>query len=288
MIHLRKGPAHEEGAESCCRAKSKRAKAANAGVKQNREAAHRPNRRPRRQADRGGPVVVGRARQLFRPARFIVEGASNAEGRFEMQAPLDWKPNPPSRRLADSLWILAPGKDLKVVPATDGLIQDMKPASLTVQLDSATGTTTYQVNDPEDRPVAGAILDPPNFVCAGGTRSFPDAVREQLRTTTDKSGRGLGCIPSRGISSAPCLLQPPDSARKDSAEATPIHHPPTGPSRCGRWGESKVAWMPRIRAQCGASGFFFRRGPRSLAIDARQGWGGGPFGRRRKGNRHDG
>jgi hypothetical protein len=130
------------------------------------------------------------------PRAFTVAGTSDAEGRFEMQAPSDWKPDPPSRRCADSLWILAPGKELKVVVATDGLIHEGKPPSWTVQIESATGTTFYQVNDLEGRPVAGAILDAPQFEYVGATLGFPDAVRDQLRITTDKSGRArLHSIP---------------------------------------------------------------------------------------------
>jgi beta-lactamase regulating signal transducer with metallopeptidase domain len=135
---------------------------------------------------------------FFTQPAFTVEGTTDAEGRFEMQAPSDWKPRPPRRRPADELWILAPGKDLKVVHATDGLIEADKVSRLVVHLEAAT-ETTYQVNDSQGRPVIGALVEPWHFHTLVHRFAFlPEAVREALRATTDNAGRvRLHSLPRR-------------------------------------------------------------------------------------------
>jgi protocatechuate 3,4-dioxygenase beta subunit len=124
---------------------------------------------------------------FLHPRDFTVEGTSDADGRFEMQAPAEWKPQPPLRRTAGLLWILAPGKDAKMVPV-EGSTPEGKPTDLIAELDPAT-ETVYQVNDFLGRPVPGAVVDPPQFRITGASNSFPEAVRDQLRTTTDTAGR---------------------------------------------------------------------------------------------------
>jgi beta-lactamase regulating signal transducer with metallopeptidase domain len=126
---------------------------------------------------------------FFTQREFTVEGATDMEGHFQMQAPSDWKPRPPQRRPADALWILAPGKDLKVVDATDALVDGDKPSHLVVHLERATDTT-YQIKDSQGRPVIGALVEPWHFHTLGHRFAFlPEVVREALKGITDNLGR---------------------------------------------------------------------------------------------------
>ncbi|HET6328700.1 MAG TPA: M56 family metallopeptidase, partial [Planctomycetaceae bacterium] len=121
--------------------------------------------------------------------KFTVEGTTDAKGRFQIEAPSDWKPRPPQQRRADTLWILSPGKDLRIADAADGLIDTAKSSGLIIQVGGAT-ETTYQVKDSEGRPVMGALVEPWHFHTLGHRFAFlPDGVREALRGTTDASGR---------------------------------------------------------------------------------------------------
>jgi hypothetical protein len=117
---------------------------------------------------------------------FTVAGTSDADGRFEMTAPAEWKPEPPLRQNAGVLWFLSPGKVVKKIPA-DESVRDGIPADLVVQLDPAT-EIVYKVNDPLGRPVPGAVVEPQQFFLTGATTFFPEALSEALRGITDKSG----------------------------------------------------------------------------------------------------
>jgi protocatechuate 3,4-dioxygenase beta subunit len=131
-------------------------------------------------------VVIG---DFFKAREYTIKSTTDAAGRFEMQAPANWKPRPPESRPTDTLWILAPGMDLKVVDARDGLIEAGKASALVVRLDPAI-STEYQVRDSHGGPVIGALVEPWHFRTLGHRYDYlPDAIRELLRAATDPSGR---------------------------------------------------------------------------------------------------
>jgi len=146
-----------------------------------------------RVVDRDGkPIAAARLRWAvidnFENQRaYTIEGTTDKEGRFQMEAPLSWKPAQSRQALADLLWVLAPGKDLKVLFATDGLIVNGKAPDLTIRLEPASDTT-FEVKDSQERPVADAVVEPWHFLAPRAYDYLPDAVRELLRTKTDRSG----------------------------------------------------------------------------------------------------
>ncbi|HXY37047.1 MAG TPA: carboxypeptidase-like regulatory domain-containing protein, partial [Planctomycetaceae bacterium] len=119
-------------------------------------------------------------------SEFTVDGASDSQGRFEMQAPRDWKHSRPLRP-ANMLWILAPDKDLRAIHAADAAVEEGKASDLTIEL--APGTETkYQVNDGQGWPVVGAVVEPRYFRTPRMYEYLPEAICDLLHGTTDKSG----------------------------------------------------------------------------------------------------
>ncbi|HEX4070024.1 MAG TPA: M56 family metallopeptidase, partial [Planctomycetaceae bacterium] len=120
--------------------------------------------------------------------QYTIEGTSDAQGRFALEAPAAWKPRLWSRVPADVLWVLAPGKDLKVVRATDGLTVDGKEPGLVIPLAPAT-ETEYEIRDEQGHPVAGALVEPWHFRTPRSYEYVPTGLRELVRRTSDQSGR---------------------------------------------------------------------------------------------------
>src|SRR5262249_42201291 len=109
--------------------------------------------------------------------KYTVEATSDAQGRFVLEAPAAWKPRQSARYPADMLWVLAQGKDLKVVRAKDALVVDGKDPGLVIALAPAT-ETDYEIRDEQERPVAGAILEPWHFRTPRANEYLPTGLRE--------------------------------------------------------------------------------------------------------------
>jgi beta-lactamase regulating signal transducer with metallopeptidase domain/protocatechuate 3,4-dioxygenase beta subunit len=120
--------------------------------------------------------------------QFTIKGLSDAQGQFELEAPAAWKPRQPGRSPADMLWVLAPGKDLKVVFATDGLTVSGKDPGLVISLAPAT-ETEYEIRDEQAHPLVGVVVEPWHFHTPRLNESFPPSIRDSLRRTTDQAGR---------------------------------------------------------------------------------------------------
>ena len=128
--------------------------------------------------------------------QFTIEGTSNAYGRFALEAPADRKGRPLAHFPANTLWVLAPGRELKAVRAampTEALrflstFVVGKDVELEISLAPAT-PTEYTVSDEQGRPVAGAVLEPWRYRTPSGYEFVPIGIRELLRRTTNPSGR---------------------------------------------------------------------------------------------------
>ncbi len=120
--------------------------------------------------------------------QFTIEGTSDAQGRFALEAPAAWKPPQQGRLPADMLWVLAPGKDLKVVRATDGLVVAGTDSQFVISLAPAT-VIEYEVRNQFAHPVGGAVVEPWHFQTPRFIEYLPTQLRGLLKRTTDQAGR---------------------------------------------------------------------------------------------------
>ena len=120
--------------------------------------------------------------------QYTIEGTSDTQGRFALEAPAAWKPRRSTRPLADMVWVLAPGKNLKAVQATGGTEAVFAHVDLQISLESATDFD-YRVTDERGRPLAGAVVEPLHYRTPRGYEILPAGALELLRRTTDASGR---------------------------------------------------------------------------------------------------
>jgi hypothetical protein len=131
-----------------------------------------------------------------------VEGASDEEGKFRLQAPPAWKPERPSAA-SNMLWVLAKGKSLTVVRAIQESDSNGKETGLVIRLSPA-GDTSFRVFDSRGAPLAGVTVEPWHFLGPhNGYDIIPEPIRNRLRATTDGSGTvEMPAMPRKGFLTA--------------------------------------------------------------------------------------
>jgi beta-lactamase regulating signal transducer with metallopeptidase domain len=129
----------------------------------------------------------------------VVKGVSDEQGRFSLSTP-DVAPRL-SSWVNNTLWVLHKEKQLASAPASSPLERDGKPPELLIRLQAATDTS-FVVKSPDQKPVAGVIVEPWLFRTHLAFDMIPEEARKIMSSTTDAEGRvRMPNMPRKGFHS---------------------------------------------------------------------------------------
>jgi hypothetical protein len=135
----------------------------------------------------GKPVEGARVWWVVqRDAGFTAAGRADRDGQFRLTTPTNWVPNDAMQR-ADVVWALGPNNDLAVACLEERPASSAKSGACLLRLNPAEDRT-IDIVDPDEQPVAGALIEPMNFRGGQGIDLIPDPIRMALRGTTNPTG----------------------------------------------------------------------------------------------------